>query len=249
MSLLTDVGVIDESDLRLRDSSILDVSSQEQVDLRAKIALAQSEIKERIEYLLRACPAATGITADNVVMTEGLTRWLAYYTLEMVYQDVHFSQLNDRYGRRWEEYRRRASEAEHDYAAQGVGISSAPLPQPAAPLAQLDAGGLAPATYHLQTRWVNAKGEESAPSPIATISASSFHSLRVAAGVPPGSATGWNVYAGATEETICRQNSAALAVGQQWVHVTGELEAAAEERQSQKPSSYVYPKQEMRRRY
>jgi hypothetical protein len=247
MALLADGSVITVEDLRARDSSLVEMLSAEGVELSAKIALAQIEIQERLLAFVQNIGPNSTYRLDQIVVTDGLRRWYGCRVLELIYQDVYFSQLNDRYQARWKEYSKRAQEAERDFLANGVGINWQPMRRPAAAALSFSPGGMAAATYYVQTTWTNPEGEESEPSPVTAASNSAFHSLSIAAQGETANASGWHVYAGYSEDSISRQTSSPLALNTPWIKDGGTLNDGPAAGSGQRPDVFLVQSRVLRR--
>src|SRR3569833_1171906 len=104
--------------------------------------------------------------------------------------------------------------------SSGLGILQNALPKPADPLASIQDGLLPGQALFVQTAWVDGNGNESALSPINALilANNSTASISMAEGAvdAPATATGWNVYAGASDDRLTLQNSAVLAIGSTW---------------------------------
>ena len=95
----------------------------------------------------------------NVVVTPPLKLWHTYRTLEMVYRDAYFNQLNDRYA----EQARPISHAWRRWAYEklietGIGIVTDPVPQAGTPCDASRRAALADGTYYVTVAWMNAAG-------------------------------------------------------------------------------------------
>jgi hypothetical protein len=138
----------------------------------------------------------------------------------MVYSDAYSNQLNDRYKGKRDQFHGTAKQAYEKLRETGLGIVAAPVPMASAPgvvAGQAGAGGnLSDGTYFVATAWVNAVGEEGAASePVAVMTAS--NTFLVEAGAPPGTATGWNVYAGTDPNKLSLQSAEVVEAGETWV--------------------------------
>jgi hypothetical protein len=213
MALLIDGCINQLEDLRAQDSSVLQVGSDERIDLPAKLRLAEDEIRSSLEQFLRE---ESECRLGQVLVTEPLKRWHRLRTLDLAYRDAYFSQLNDRYGSRWKEYAREAAAAKRDYFDGGVGIVVMPLRRPDAPSVEITAGSAAAASYWIQATAAGPGFVESAPSMITAVQADPNHSLTVRVNGLAAEAYGWNVYAGYAIGEITLQTPAPLAPGQPW---------------------------------
>jgi hypothetical protein len=246
--LLTDGSPNTTLDLRVYESAILDVSSEEMINLETKLRLATEEISQIVlNILLDNTTVAMGsdmtrraLGVSDVVVTRQLKRWHALYTLAIFYRDAYNNQLNDRYLGKWNEYLVLARSARDTTLQYGIGTVMTPVPQPGTPVLGA-APGLLPATiYYVQITWVSATGAEGNPSiatafeaPIATV-------LTVTNGTDvPAVAAGFNVYAGLTDCTPTLQNSAPIAIGQTFTEASTGLVAGVPVGMGQSPDMYT----------
>jgi hypothetical protein len=213
MALLTDGSINQLEDLRAQDSSILQVGSDERIDLPAKLRLAEDEIKSGLEVFLRE---ESGCGVGQVVVTEPLKRWHRLRTLDLAYRDAYFSQLNDRFGGRWKEYSREAAAARREYFDAGVGVVDRPLRRPEVPVAVAIAGSAHAASYWLQATSVGRGFVESAPTAMTAVQAEDGHTLIVSVRGLPAEAYGWNLYAGYAVGETALQTPVPLAPDRRW---------------------------------
>ncbi|MDX2153224.1 MAG: hypothetical protein SFV54_20940 [Bryobacteraceae bacterium] len=222
MALFTDGTISTAEDLRVYDSHILELASIENVDLTAKLALAEKEVSVELQaFLARELGndepySPESISLSGLVVTEPLRQWHCLRALSAVYRDVYHSQLNDRYLGRWKEFSRLDAAAARLLFDTGLGMVRMPVPQSQAPTVTVVPGSIEPAAYFVQTTWLNELGQEGRPSAVTAILASEFHSLIIAPGARPAIATHWNAYIGDSEEGIGRQNMLPLAAGETW---------------------------------
>lgn len=213
MALLIDGCINHLEDLRAQDSSILQVGSDERIDLPAKLRLAEDEIKSGLEAFLRE---EGGCRVEQVLVTEPLKRWHRLRTLELAYRDAYFSQLNDRYGGRWKEYAREAAAARREYFEGGVAIVNQPLRRPEAVEAVTGAGNAPAANYWFQATSVGQGYVESAPTVITAVQAEEGHTISVRVSGLPAEAYGWHLYAGHALEKLILQTQLPLPAGEAW---------------------------------
>jgi hypothetical protein len=225
--LLTDGCPNTTEDLRVYESSILDVASGEFIDLKTKLELATAEISEDVIDVLLDRPWAPGwvwgdpqgairrtVGVSDVVVTKQLKRWHALHTLALVYRDAFNNQLNDRYQAKVAEYSGLEREAREHTLRFGIGLVIQPIPRPAAPANTLIAGTSPGGTYYVQATWVDANGVESAPSPMTAIAVDTDNLAVLAMANAPAVAAGYNVFAGFDAGLLALQNPAPVAVGQ-----------------------------------
>lgn len=196
MALLVDGGLTSVAALQEHDTGILETATGEGIDLAGKLRLAETEVRADVErFLARMGRGGIGQAAA----TDGMRLWHAWKTLEAVYRDAYFSQMNDRYGARWKHYRAMAAEQRHAVLEEGIGLVGRPLRRPAKPSVEVENGTLEAGAYRIQVSAVNATGEESAASEPAVFTAIAGCAARVTLGWLPEGATGWHVYAGSAE--------------------------------------------------
>jgi len=222
MALFVDGSISGLDDLAARDSQVLDIASEEGINVSQKMALAQGEIGIELASLLEslklaAWPFSLNLepTINNIVVTPALQLWHTYCALEMVYADAYGDQLNDRYAVKRDQFHEFAGRARERLIQSGLGICMSPVPQAGTPLLSAAAGDLADGTYYITMAWVNeagAEGASGAPDAITT-SGSTFV---VQPPSSPGGVTGWNVYAGQTPEAMFIQNDEPITTGQVW---------------------------------
>lgn len=220
MALFTDGPAASMEDLTAQDSQLLNVANAEGIDVTVKLSLAQEAIGLELEELLQR---GSSYRLTNVVVTPALRLWHTYRTLESVYRDAFHSQLNDRYAGKRDQFRELSKWAYGRLIQAGVGITLAPIPQAPSPTLRPGAGALAEGMYYVATAWVNASGDEGACSTVASIDAAAGSGFVVNARTAPAEAAGWNVYVGAAQDAMFRQNGLPVGVGEEW-SVTGIAE-------------------------
>lgn len=244
MALLVDGELSTLADLEGQDSGVVGVAHGEGIDLGRKMEWARREMEIEVANLLRRVDTGS---PDEVVVTPAMVRWHVLLTLAMVYRDAYFSQLNDRFGGRWRAYQAEAEQAGRRVLEGGVGLTNAPLRRPAGVETALGMGGVEPRAYWLRVTWVNGRGEESAPSPVAVVEARSVHSLTVRPAGAGTGATGWHVYAGLSMDGIKRQTAMPLGLDEAWEAVAGPLAEGPEPGTGQEPERYVTLRRLLRR--
>jgi len=165
MALFIDGGLCGLEELKAHEGSVLETASSEGIDLTAKLDLAQQELG--IE--LRAFLCRNGRSAGDicrVVATPELRRWLALAALRLAYRDAYHNRLNDRYRGKLEEYQRLAKEARRQMFESGVGMVSDALSQAGPAVVTAVAGTSSAAEYSVRVTWINAGGQEGAPSAV-----------------------------------------------------------------------------------
>lgn len=214
MALLADGDINGLDELKEWDSGVLEVAHGEGIDLGAKLRRAQAEVEEEIEKFLRDQERGA---LPQVVIDRGLRHWHALKTLEAVYRDAYFNQLNDRYGEKWKHYYELSERQARRYFDSGIAIAYEPLRRPAWVEAEIEDGLNPPATYRIQATAVDGRGVESAPCPVQVEGTALPHSLRLRLPYAPAGAAGWNVYISATDGTPGLQNNSPLGLDEEWM--------------------------------
>lgn len=224
MALLSDGTISTLGDLRDYESAIFELASTEQIDLSRKLALAKQEIEvELTDFLLRQsmhqADGSAGARPDlgRVVVTPALRQWHTYHALALSYRDAYSTHYNDRYLGKWKGYERLASEASRKSFDIGVGLVYDPIPK-AAPARLSAAAGSSPGgTYWVRVAWTGAAGQEGEPGDPVYLTVTEGSALAVEATDASVNATGWNVYAGITSDSVELQNATPLPAGTNWV--------------------------------
>jgi hypothetical protein len=233
MALFTDGPINDAGDLQGYEGDILNVATEESINLGAKLRLAQQDLgNELVLFLLRRSSflntgrdTALGFRRarelNDVVVSEPMRQWHVHKTLAMIYQDAYNNQLNERYQGKWKEYEQLATASKSTYFQIGVGLVASPVPKgPLLALASVTGAGTG-GTYYVAGTWVNAAGQEGIPSEFAEITTSDGQKLTAAVGSAPRNITGWNVYVGVSPTTATLQNQSPLTVGSVWTMTSG----------------------------
>lgn len=218
MPLFTDGPASTIEDLAAQDSQVLDVASVEGIDLTRKLALAHEAVAIDLEAVMRRS-GSSPVPLAHIVVTPALRLWHTYRTLELVYGDAYYNQLNDRYASKRDRFTELGKWAHERLILTGIGLTPRPVPQAATPDVALTPGSIPDGTYYVTMAWVNGTGEEGAaavPAVVNTVASGFTVSPKPA----PSVAVGWNVYAGASPETMFRQNDEALAPDAAWAQPT-----------------------------
>jgi hypothetical protein len=210
MALLVDGDLSRIEDLKAQDTSVLDVAASEGIDLEEKLNLAWQEVQAEVEYFLMEQP---GATVDQVVVSVAMKSWHAWKTLEAVYRDAFFSQLNDRYGQRWRHWVSMAEKQRVRTFEMGLKVVGQPVQRPAGLEVVVTAGNQPAASYWLRATYVSESGQESAPSLVKALGAMGPHGLTVTTSGP----SRWNLYAGTSPDRVTLQNAEPMAAGAAWV--------------------------------
>jgi hypothetical protein len=232
--------------LSAQDSQLLTVANLEGIDVSQKARIAHEELGIELEVLLHKLdhPGITlwSIAAPSlgqVVVTPPLRLWHLYRTLELVYTDAYYSQLNDRYAEKQGQFHQLAWWASDKLIHAGLGVVALPLKRGEPPTVTSTAGSLANGIYYISTGWVNRSGEESAGTAATTFTVTGT-SLMVQPSCPPDYATGWNVYLGTAPEVLIRQNGSPIDLNGTWMQPDVVLTAGAGPGRGQEPN-YIRP--------
>jgi hypothetical protein len=242
MALFTDGSISSLEDLAAEDSQLLDISSEEGINVTQKIALAQNQIGMDLVSMLNGFKSwdwpiwmVQEPHLSQIVVTPALKLWHTYLSLEMVYRDAYADQLNDRYAAKRDQFHLLAAAAREKLIRIGIGIVAQPIPQAATPQLTAVPGTLPDAIYYVTMTWVNQLGEQGASSlPEAITTANS--SFEVQPGTPPQSATGWNVYVGNSPQVVFIQNTTPIALGDTWQQDTPPVSTGATPGNGQTPT-------------
>jgi hypothetical protein len=241
MALFADGVACTIDDLTDQDSGLLDVAKTCGINVTTKIRLAHEEIGGELSlWLDRARPVpdlvwAPVLRIEQVVATAALRQWEIPMALSLFYRDAYFSQLADRYQSRWEEYSRLTRCAYERFVASGLGLVNDPVRQAAPPLLASVAGPQKGGTFYAGIAWVNAAGQEGAPSSVSSIGIADGNLMTVAAANPPARVSGFNVYAGTGLTAMYRQNSTVLPAGVAFTYVPGAMPQGSLPGNGQKP--------------
>jgi len=247
MALFTDGPPSSVEDLSAQDSQLLNIANVEGIDVSQKLMLAHEEIGIQL-YAMLSRSGGLGqdyvlrprIGLDKVVITAPLKLWHTYRALEMVYADAYNSQLNDRYSGRRDQFRDLARWACEKLVQIGLGMTTSPVGQAAAPAVTATPGGPLPdGTYYVTTAWVNGQGEEGAAAHPVDVNTAG-NTVRVVTGAAPQGASGWNVYLGSDPAALTRQNSQPVAVGEAWLQYVPPAFDGPKPGTGQQPG-YVHP--------
>jgi hypothetical protein len=239
MPLFTDGPASTIEDLAAQDSQVLDVASVEGIDLTRKLALAQEAVAIDLEAVMRRSgngPARLG----HVVVTPALRLWHTYRTLELVYGDAYYNQLNDRYSSKRDRFADLGKWAHERLILTGIGIAPRPVPRAATPDVLLAAGSIPDGTYYVTMAWWNGAGEEGAAAipAVVTTTGSGFQGFLVTPKPAPPAAAGWNVYAGPAPESMVRQNDQPLPPDDPWLQSQAVRSTGAAPGDGQAPSCF-----------
>ena len=229
MALFSDGPISDTADLQRYENAILNVASAESIDLGTKLMLAQQDLgNELLLFLFRTSSLrdySLGFRrwreVKDVVVTGPLRQWHIHKTLALVYRDAYNNQLNNRYQGKWAEYEGLAKASKQTYFQIGVGLVADPVPKAAVPVLSSVAGTAAGGAFYVAVTWVNALGQEGAPSDFVPLVTTNGQQLAVTVGMTPQNVTSWNVYVGTSLTMLNLQNQDPLGTSSIWTMSSG----------------------------
>lgn len=238
MALFTDGAANGLEQLLAHDSGVLETARIECIDLATKLRLAWEELGIELKrYLVLRGREELDLT--HVVVTEPLRKCHAFRTLALAYRDAANLQRNDRYRERWKDWEKQAAWAWEALLDTGVGIVERPVPRAELPKVELVEVEAPAASYCVQVTWLNAEGDEGAPSDIVLASASAGQGLLVITSEPPEGVVGWNVYVGHESTDMKRQNATPLGRGETWRQAGPDLAIGPQPGQGQMADYYL----------
>jgi hypothetical protein len=235
VALLVDGSWCEVDDLQAYDVSATTVADEEGIDLAAKMSLSEAWITDRVDAFVRWESTLKG---QNAVVSEPLKRWHLANVLAMLYRDASFSQVNDRYEKKWKVFQQDAAERKAEYFLAGVPYVGNPVRQPSAPAVTVIVGVQPAAAYSIAVTRVDEAGRESAPSDLTAVQAPAGNGITVSANGLVASDR-WNVYATNGEEPLRKQNSDALSAIATWSLPAIGLSAGQEAGDGQAPDGWV----------
>jgi hypothetical protein len=230
--LFTDTTPADKETLRTFESAILDVAAGEGIDLDAKLQIAAEQVGDELEIWLKQAgssptswvmdvgPTWMAPVLNSVVVSTAIRRWHALHTLESVYRDAYFQELNDRFKGKWQMYGELRREARDQAFAYGIGIVGAPIPIGPVPASGMALGDSDSAPVYVQLTWVSNSGAEGAPGAVSSMVAPIGAQVVVSLTQQAPAGCSWNVYAGASPDQLTLQNSAPLGQNDQWTQAS-----------------------------
>jgi hypothetical protein len=244
MALLTDERISTLERLQAIDASVVEVARVERVDLDRKLVMATDVVELRIKKFLlehglagRVAGGDGEVDFGRIVVTPGLARWHALETLAMAYSDAYFSQLNDRYKRKWEHYRDLALDTARLLFDTGIGCVSSGVKRAAAPVVTGSGTPGFPGTYFVALVWKNAAGANGDVSEPSVLTTSELILVTPSESAPAG----WtfDVYVGTAPDSMTKQNVTPLEAGATWAMPPGVLASGGAIPTGQPPEYYL----------
>ena len=224
MALLLDGSWCEVDDLQAYDGSATTVAAEEGIDLAMKMSLSEEWITDRVDAFLRWESTLTG---QNAVVDGHLKRWHLSNVLAMLFRDASFSQVNDRFEKKWKAFEQDAAKMKTEYFLAGVPYVGNPVRKPGTPTVIVIVG-IQPATaYSVAVTRVDGAGRESALSELTAVQAAAGNGIIVSAtGLAEGDR--WNVYATDGDMPLRKQSEATLNAGATWTLPDEGLSAGQE---------------------
>ncbi len=235
MALLVDGGITTIAVLKEHDTGVFETAAGEGIDLGSKLRLAEAEIRADVERFLARMGRGS---LARVAATDSMRLWHAWKTLEAVYRDAYFSQLNDRYGARWKHYKAMAADQRGLVLEEGIGLVGSPIGRPIKPTVSLEAGLTPPGGYNVRVSALNTQGEESEASESVAVTSDSGFMLRITMDWLPSGASGWLVYAGPSEKEPGLQTTSPVNSGGEFV-LNGPLASGRPPGRGQEATEWV----------
>ncbi len=223
MALFSDGPPSTVDDLTQQDSYLLAVAGTEGINVTTKLQLAYTEVQIELTAIFgreasiyAPVLGEAPLDTNHLSITPALMVWHTFKSLELVYRDAYFNQLNDRYKAKWVEFQDLSSWARGRFIDTGAGLVIDPLPQPGAPVTAFEPSSQAGGTTYIVLTFLNAESEESTPSVMTEIAVPDANVLSVGAPTWPTNATGWNLYGGPSPATMTLQNATPMTLGLTW---------------------------------
>ncbi len=218
--LFSDATPSDKQTLQAFESAILDVAAGEGIDLDTKLQIAAEQVGDELEIWLSHSGSSPSLLTppglDSVVVSPAIRRWHALQTLESVYRDAYFQELNDRFKGKWQMYGELRREAREQAFAYGIGVVGRPIPIGPVPSSSLALGDSDASPVYVQLTWVSDSGAEGAPGEVRSLVGLEGSQIVVSIQEPAPAGCSWNVYAGASADQLTLQNSRPLGQNDLW---------------------------------
>jgi hypothetical protein len=221
--------------LQAYDGSATNVAAEEGIDLAVKMSLSEAWITDRVDAFLRW---ESTLTEENAVVDERLKRWHLANVLSMLYRDASFSQVNDRFEKKWKAFELDAVQRKTEYFLAGVSYVGSPVRKPGAPAVSVIVGVQPAAAYLTAIARVDGAGRESAPSELTAVQAAAGNGLIVSANGLAESDR-WNVYATDGDGPMRKQNDVAMSASATWSLPDSGLSAGVQAGTGQTPDGRV----------
>ena len=223
MALFSDGPLSTIDELVQHDSFLLAVASTEGIDVTAKLSLAHDEVETELSALFARASSNYGpvlgqtpLDTAHLAVTPALKLWYTFRTLELVYRDAYYNQLNDRYKGKWTEYQNLGRWATGKFLETGAGLVADPISIPVPLLTQFNPASQAGGTVYATITLLNSAGEESSPAILSEVTVPDAAVMVASISSHASNAKTWNLYTGSAPGVTTLQNSTPLALADTW---------------------------------
>lgn len=243
MALFVDGPACTIEDLTAQDTGLLTVAQNEEINVTTKIQLSVEEMKSDLQvWLDRPRYAASGfmqqgLRLEQIVTTPTLKRWQVMQTLSLFYRDAYFSQLVDRYQAKWDEYSRLTRAARESFVGAGLAVVRDPVRRAQAPTVMAVSGSEPGGCFYAAVCNVNDGGQAGQMSEVVSLTVNDGQLLQVSR---RDRNSRWNVYAGASLDSLELQNSEPIESEDPWTYVPGAVQGAGSSGDGQEPD-FILP--------
>lgn len=219
MALFTDGTIATLADLKDYESSILDLASTENIDLTAKLNVAQRELALEIKaFLLRRGVQLPGRQLDSVVVNEELMHVHTNCALALTYRDACNSQLNDRYQSKWKQYTDISQRSIRQLFEIGIGINRSPIHKADLPiLTSAGSGSNVAMTLYVKVAGIGSYGTIGACSDVSRLSVLPASGVQVRTPRLPAGAVGFVIFASDSEDSLTLQTPTPIEADALWI--------------------------------
>jgi hypothetical protein len=217
MALLMDGFVGSIEDVVRVDSGVSDVARAEGISIDHKLKLAQGDCELKISQFVVNHGLESKLGSlnnlprlDRVVVSDGLKRWFCLHTLQLFYSDAYVSVLNDRYGKKFQHFKKLACEAWERYIDTGIACVYNPIPRGQISRIDINQVPIGVGTYYAAIAWIDSAGNAGSLSEVAVISVGAGEGFTIVPGVVPSGATGYDIYVAEAMFPLWKQNGAPI---------------------------------------
>lgn len=223
MPLFVDGPGSTAGDLVRIDAGLLDTAASHSIDVTARLELAHESLAGDLQLWL---DRLNGLRLEQVVVNTALRNWERTQTLALVYRDAWFAELGERYRVRWDEYSRLSRNAYELFLAGGMPLVNNPVRRATPPVLGSIGGPQSGGSFYACVAWVNAAGQQGAPSATSSMDIPDGKIMTIAATLPPANATGFHIYAGTSVNGLTKRNDVPLAPDASFLYIPGSSGSA-----------------------
>lgn len=217
MALLLDGLVATVEDITHVDSGIAEVARAESISIDHKLNLAQRDCELRISQFVvnHGLESRLGTVnnvprLDRILVTDSLRRWFGLHALQLFYSDAYYSVLNDRYGKKFNNFYKLAAEAWEAFVDTGIACVFNPIPRGKISGIEVNAIPIGAGTYYVAIAWVDSMGNSGSVSEVNATIVAAGEGFTIIPGSAPNGVAGYDVYASLDGETLRKQNDSPL---------------------------------------